>query len=246
MGRDFARAQENGQRRVSIHAPTWGATHLPHDAGDCGGVSIHAPTWGATTTPTAQRWTSNVSIHAPTWGATRTYDGMSMVIHGFNPRAHVGRDLSLAWLRTPPRSFNPRAHVGRDFGLLLFEALAKRFNPRAHVGRDNIIRICINCNTVSIHAPTWGATDVDRHTVARYVRFNPRAHVGRDLQQRLSARLQDVSIHAPTWGATAHVLGDHPGLNVSIHAPTWGATRCTCACRSVSPCFNPRAHVGRD
>ena len=33
---------------ISIHAPTWGATHRRHDTHHEARVSIHAPTWGAT------------------------------------------------------------------------------------------------------------------------------------------------------------------------------------------------------
>lgn len=32
------------------------------------------------------------------------------------------------------------------------------FNPRAHVERDKIILINLLVSSVSIHAPTWGAT----------------------------------------------------------------------------------------
>ena len=76
---------------------------------------------------------------------------------------------------------------------------------------------------VSIHAPTWGATE-ERETLQRTFEFqstlprgerlgisynlinikcfNPRSHVGSD-QRDLNIALTDkVSIHAPTWGAT--------------------------------------------
>ena len=55
------------------------------------------------------------------------------------------------------------------------------FNPRAHVGRD----LCDPgrdhpADAVSIHAPTWGATQ----------------------REALGGHDGGVSIHAPTWGAT--------------------------------------------
>ena len=57
-------------RRVSIHAPAWGATpnRKPRILTD--EVSIHAPAWGATCGRTWPRGGSRVSIHAPAWGAT--------------------------------------------------------------------------------------------------------------------------------------------------------------------------------
>ena len=60
-------------QRISIHAPTWGATY-PRVL-ICGQVciSIHAPTWGATTFALSTKKDGTISIHAPTWGATRSY-----------------------------------------------------------------------------------------------------------------------------------------------------------------------------
>ena len=71
-GCDFIRSVKHLIVRVSIHAPTRGATRrYPVDPFLRGGVSIHAPTRGAT----AYRLLSlpkphRVSIHAPTRGAT--------------------------------------------------------------------------------------------------------------------------------------------------------------------------------
>ena len=56
--------------KVSIHAPTWGATHLCATMVPQGAVSIHAPTWGATVGDSDFGNGVFVSIHAPTWGAT--------------------------------------------------------------------------------------------------------------------------------------------------------------------------------
>ena len=55
------------------------------------------------------------------------------------------------------------------------------FNPRSHVGSDEAQARIARMAKVSIHAPTWGATDSTCVTYPRSV----------------------VSIHAPTWGATA-------------------------------------------
>ena len=70
MGCDIKFLKSLNDFKVSIHAPTWGATfYRPTDKAQYY-VSIHAPTWGATFVK--QRYTSafGVSIHAPTWGAT--------------------------------------------------------------------------------------------------------------------------------------------------------------------------------
>ena len=163
---------------------------------------------------------------------------------GFNPRAHVGRDVkpipNACWRRfqsTRPRGarqvagdnksilagFNPRAHVGRDLWLCKMLIPTVCFNPRAHVGRDLIDLILHKLGLVSIHAPTWGATTSNAPPFAD-LSFNPRAHVGRDHIRQ-----------------TAHCRE-----RVSIHAPTWGATLCSHFIKISCCCFNPRAHVGRD
>ena len=56
---------------VSIHAPTKGATNADVQLCKVVPVSIHAPTKGATQCSQQQRIDSTVSIHAPTKGATQ-------------------------------------------------------------------------------------------------------------------------------------------------------------------------------
>ena len=71
VGRDAAPPSPGRRFRVSIHAPTWGATRGGVHGQQPGGVSIHAPTWGATPRrPPPRRARS------------------------FNSRAHVGCDAN--------------------------------------------------------------------------------------------------------------------------------------------------------
>ena len=80
-------------RKVSIHAPAWGATLEYADTSGWLYVSIHAPAWGATVTS---------SISQYNWGR-------------FNPRARVGRDpYEMMYADQCRWCFNPRARVGRD------------------------------------------------------------------------------------------------------------------------------------
>ena len=55
-------------------------------------ISIHAPTWGATRPLYFLHSVTTISIHAPTWGATFRYLVASVVSANFNPRTHVGCD----------------------------------------------------------------------------------------------------------------------------------------------------------
>ena len=148
-------------------------------------VSIHAPTWGATAALTlAAGARTAVSIHAPTWGATAAAADRRQPQKSFNPRAHVGRDSFLTASFLFSAGFNPRAHVGRDaaaYGtkyLIMFQSTRPR-GARQHIQPKRRV-----ISTVSIHAPTWGAT---------VIIIKPK-------------QTFKVSIHAPTWGAT-HLRG---------------------------------------
>ena len=181
-----------------------------------------------------------VSIHAPMKGATDSSGATCR--HGFNPRAHEGRDVSNA----PARgwsSFNPRAHEGatlRERGWVheMFQSAPMKGATRslgregvgvglvsihAHEGRDRARDGDIR-SSVSIHAPMKGAT-------------SPR---------EIWRPLRSVSIHAPMKGATRRSTRnrDRP-RHVSIHAPMKGAIHLDGSWTGHRH-FNPRAHEGRD
>ena len=101
------------------------------------------------------------------------------------------------------------------------------------------------CQTISIHAPTRGATGVTRvknygskfqSTLPREERlqalplsdrlchFNPRSHERSDTARQPGGYLCIISIHAPTRGATTSVEALSVSMGISIHAPTRGAT----------------------
>ena len=120
----------------------------------------------------------------------------------FNPRSHEGSDLvgSGPW-RYPP-DFNPRSHEGSDDGVKNWE--------------QNL--------TISIHAPTRGATRRRSRRLRRLRNFNPRSHEGSDTFENPECKLLLISIHAPTRGATALICADRVARND----------------------FNPRSHEGSD
>ena len=165
-------------------------------------VSIHAPTWGATQRTHQDEFPCHVSIHAPTWGATGELDGDRdgvgfqstpprgarllqdykfceyIEFQSTRPRGARPNDISLETRQQRFQSTRPRGArpTGKWKG-----PLHPCFNPRAHVGRDSLLLTLTICHlSVSIHAPTWGATRT--RTECR--------------------RRPHVSIHAPTWGAT--------------------------------------------
>ena len=76
------------------------------------------------------------------------------------------------------------------------------FNPRTHVGCDTTSSFDERLGDVSIHAPTWGATQLGASftTVDEFQSTHPR---GVRLADYLGIPVTCVSIHAPTWGATS-------------------------------------------
>ena len=145
-------------------------------------ISIHAPAWGATVDDLPLQARDVISIHAPAWGATRS-GRTSIAFSLFQSTRPRGARLYTQRSWTTRSHFNPRARVGRDSRGRCPQTPSANFNPRARVGRDDAPEIERDRETISIHAPAWGATSV--------------AHRG--------ASDRNISIHAPAWGATACV-----------------------------------------
>ena len=268
MGSDANNHVAEAVADVSIHAPAWGATSTPtapsspsrsfqftlprgERQGDQANhpvthpVSIHAPAWGATrpgdgprpdprfqfTLPRGERQAGvstlseecEVSIHAPAWGATSAPSS-----------AHCGRGFQF----TLPRG---ERHLSELNAYTL-----RRFNSRSRVGSDlGVYQILVD-DSVSIHAPAWGAThlrpEVEPHRRFQFTlprgerqylqrfrrtqpRFNSRSRVGSDIgtAEEMAAQLGFNS--RSRVGSDADGAGGVGVLGVSIHAPAWGATR---------------------
>ena len=191
-----------GFRLVSIHAPAWGATWLMAQRltsstcfnprtrmgcdtlwrwSGCGRlVSIHAPAWGATAASDDMTCNVKVSIHAPAWGAT-VWNNDAYIVDMFQSthphgvrRSHIITERKISGFQsTHPHGVRPKTFsIKYEF--------VKSFNPRTRMGCDVDGRLPYMSLAVSIHAPAWGATQ---------------------LQHALSLLIR-VSIHAPAWGAT--------------------------------------------
>ena len=188
---------------ISIHAPTKGATSLSLSGLFCFSISIHAPTKGATqgaglreppflfqsTLPRRERPENKdmeapnikISIHAPTKGATIYFLLFRIKTAHFNPRSHEGSDP--LFLYSCRNIFRFQSTLPRR------ERLTTESVDSQH-------------STISIHAPTKGATKFIIYIVYEFL----------------------ISIHAPTKGATLLPVIRRFMLPISIHAPTKGAT----------------------
>ena len=77
---------------------------------------------------------------------------------------------------------------------------------------------------VSIHAPTWGATELCKLLLSVLLVSIHAPTWGATVNDLGLVFANGVSIHAPTWGATFTLMHNEALSKVSIHAPTWGAT----------------------
>ena len=66
------------------------------------------------------------------------------------------------------------------------------FNPRSHEGSDKSHPVMQNHQSISIHAPTRGATGLRQTTGRKHKNFNPRSHEGSDDVQTLNAMLGQI------------------------------------------------------
>ena len=238
---------------VSIHAPAWGATHQQHAIGcrfarfnprtrvGCDlffGSNILAMLRFQSTHPRGVRHLGggkqtiqfSVSIHAPAWGATALKDAGWQISIRFNPRTRVGCDIT-----------------GTDGELreTKFQSTHPRGVRHLRPHEDQVYQ------SVSIHAPAWGATTGGLHGHVPFHGFNPRTRVGCDF--RCTCRASRACGFNPRTRVGCDilllrtlpvVLGFNPRTRVgcdlrmgelvpiscmvSIHAPAWGATSRHC------------------
>ena len=88
------------------------------------------------------------------------------------------------------------------------------------------MRICCSCSsTISIHAPTRGATiPLYSQSLPPAVFQSTLPRGERQLHRHSDILSPFISIHAPTRGATPRRMFGGKSSNISIHAPTRGAT----------------------
>ena len=144
----------------------------------------------------------------------------------------------------------------------------RHFNPRSHEGSDVIEPKGQTGRLISIHAPTRGATWIDRVYWPMVLDFNPRSHEGSDWwKSHILVDQKLISIHAPTRGATYqnHSLvnpfvfqstlprGERPNYE-SLYDPLQvfqstlprGERRLSLSGSRKIRYFNPRSHEGSD
>ena len=144
--------------RISIHAPTRGATLLCKKSNYRRQISIHAPTRGATLLCKKSNYRRQISIHAPTRGATFSIHRYKPIVV-FQSTLPRGERLFTCKFVQYSSNFNPRSHEGSDCnGSLAIRQRAKFQSTLPRGERRSAKRVLRKRRSISIHAPTRGAT----------------------------------------------------------------------------------------
>ena len=137
--------------------------------------------------------------------------------------------------------------MGCDHTFLTSSQALKSFNPRTHMGCDRDCSCLTSMCSVSIHAPTWGATHYRFSNLLQTKKFqSTHPHGVRQVQRSSNSYRYEFQSTHPHGVRPPYISRDNFRSYVSIHAPTWGATSETLhrPCRWY--CFNPRTHMGCD
>ena len=142
---------------ISIHAPTWGATNFFLNDGKLHRFQSTHPRGVRRTVRLSSRYYMIISIHAPTWGATafRFILSTNSLFQSTHPRGVRLFGQVRQWIYCPFQSTHPRG-VRQSVSSKICPVTY--FNPRTHVGCDDQIGWVTLSQCISIHAPTWGAT----------------------------------------------------------------------------------------
>ena len=99
-----------------------------------------------------------ISIHAPTRGATVAIYSIAGNWEYFNPRSYKRSDSKAKALTLGAHVFQSTLlQEERQFNVPSF-GIFTNFNPRSYKRSDILILPCLPSGTISIHAPTRGAT----------------------------------------------------------------------------------------
>ena len=141
--------------------------------------------------------------------------------------------------------FNPRTHSGCDLFIMAQSKGFFGFNPRTHSGCDKRYRVPSDGGTVSIHAPTRGATISPTLKILIVMMFQSTHPLGVRPDEFLdtSMRYKFQSTHPLGVRLLVPKISELD-LYVSIHAPTRGATLRAKSSRSILAMFQSTHPLG--
>ena len=144
-------------------------------------ISIHAPTRGATVR-TWQKQRNRQTFQSTLPQGERRWIITFCCDYGyFNPRSHKGSDKMMEKGVEDQQNFNPRSHKGSDMGQGSGLHRRTNFNPRSHKGSDR--HPFNNCNRYDIFQSTLPQGErllSPSPGRSKLWNFNPRSHKGSD------------------------------------------------------------------
>ena len=148
-------------------------------------ISIHAPTRGATIGRHVPSTSICISIHAPTRGATNFLLLLKFGIRYFNPRSHERSDNSGIKSVQCRYNFNPRSHERSDnytfkvcYGYMIFQSTLPREERQRYT-------FFIPSQLIAFQStlPREERQAGDTYTDIMYIDFNPRSHERSDRER---------------------------------------------------------------
>ena len=188
---------------ISIHAPTRGATTMPGVKGKTNNhFNPRSHTGSDMRSFGFKPFVGDFNPRSHT-GSDAIEELKAIPDYHFNPRSHTGSDRATQRHDWPPENFNPRSHTGSDrqpgcpfaktttFQSTLPHGERHRKTNLAHAPfvfqstlphgeRPVGFSVSSSCQSISIHAPTRGATSWAVFIVGGTRYFNPRSHTGSD------------------------------------------------------------------
>ena len=210
-------------------------------------ISIHAPTRGATQSGSnSSRFLSNFNPRSRE-GSDGRRSVLRMHIPDFNPRSREGSDKAAInrYTKAGLISIHAPARGATSLPIPGFRDMRISIHAPAR-GATVSWKSFPSLSTISIHAPARGATQARSESFWKCRNFNPRSREGSDffpyalvkMETDFNPRSREgsddyyfpilanigISIHAPARGATPiSILLSFGGI-ISIHAPARGAT----------------------
>ena len=145
--------------KISIHAPTRGATHGP-----CECLQLY-PYFNPRSYKRSDYYDVVVDRDVDLFQSTLLQEERRRIVC---PADHYSY-------------FNPRSYKRSDHFLAFSHRIVVNFNPRSYKRSDVYIIINIICCVISIHAPTRGATKTNTHHHQTQHYFNPRSYKRSDI-----------------------------------------------------------------
>ena len=143
-------------------------------------ISIHAPTRGATMAKGRFYRLLDISIHAPTRGATMPGTHRSTVTMYFNPRSHEGSDMEADWSAGKIDLFQSTLPRGERLYPGAYQAVNQEISIHAPTRGATVTGLCVmRSETFQSTLPRGERLRIPNRT-PQHPYFNPRSHEGSD------------------------------------------------------------------